>query len=75
MNLKQAREKKERGMTVQEAIEYAASHESQIKSVCVSFLKNNGEIETAYSTDNATELIGVIEQTKHMIIDDALYEE
>lgn len=75
MDIKQAREKKDRGMSVQEAIEYGASNESQIKSVCVAFLKNNGEIEIAYSTDNTTELIGVMEQSKHMILDDALYEE
>lgn len=74
MELKSIRESKERGMSVQEAIDYAQEHELETTEIIIMAVDKEGNIKTAYSTESLTTMLGVMEQTKHMILDAELYE-
>lgn len=74
MDLKTAREKKDRGFTVKEVINEAIKNETETKSIVIMTVSNDGDIETSYSTDNFTGMLGVIEQSKHMMISEECYE-
>lgn len=74
MELKSIRESKERGMSVQEAIDFAQEHEMETNEIIVMAVDKEGNITTVYSTESLTTMIGVMEQTKHMLLDEHLYE-
>lgn len=74
MELKSIRESKERGMSVQEAIDFAQEKELETTEIIVMLVAKDGDIHTAYSTENLTTMIGTMEQVKHMILDAELYE-
>lgn len=73
--LKQAREEKERGLSVKQAIEIALESESEIESIGIVMVKKNKEVEIALSSEDTVELVGMFELGRHFVADTILYPE
>lgn len=67
-NFISAKQKKDRGMSVDEAIKLSLKNE--FTDVVIIGMRDNGEVETIVSTDNDGMMVGLMEISKVSLIDD-----
>lgn len=75
MEFKEAKQKKERGYTVKEAIQEITDNQSDYHDVIVIGVTKDGDIDTAYSVDNTATAIGYLEVVKQDFLDEIRFEE
>lgn len=69
MDFKQAKEKKERGLSVNEAFEEMDQEKQKYKDVVIIGLTTDDQIEFSFSVGNDATAIGVLEVVKQYFID------
>ena len=72
MDIKSYKENKSRGASVKDVIDSLKECEHKTESIAVVVMYSDGEIETAYSTENNVELIGLLDIAKIELTNDIL---
>lgn len=70
MDFVEAKQKKERGLSVNEALEEMNKDKDKYEDVIIIGLNKDREIEFSYSTDNTASAIGYLEVVKQHFIDE-----
>jgi len=72
MDFKQAKQKKERGFSVDEALEEINKEKDKYEDIIIIGVTKDKEIEFSYSTDNNGAAIGYLEVVKQHFIDEII---
>jgi len=70
MNLKEFKQKKERGLSVRGAAQDLLDNADRYESVLIVALDENKQVNTSYSANGTLELVGLAEMAKTMLIED-----
>lgn len=70
MNFIQAKQRKERGFSVDDVAKHFGENKNRYTDVVIVALIDGKHVEAVYSTDNDAKLLGIMEVAKSMIIDE-----
>lgn len=68
MDFNEAKQKKERGVSVKDVIKQALEEADNIETIVLVACLKNGDVETAYSWESSLEAIGMLEVGKTDIL-------
>ncbi|MGF2112686.1 hypothetical protein ACQUEU_00670 [Enterococcus casseliflavus] len=69
MDFNEAKQKKERGMTVRETLENALKVSSETESIVIVRKMKNGDVPTSFSWEGSLEALGMLEVAKADIVE------
>lgn len=69
MDIKDYKQRKERGYSVQQAVDDVARNASKYEAVAIVAVDKNNAIDLNYTCDSNVELVGLLELTQQTIIE------
>lgn len=75
MKFNEAKQKKERGLSVKEAIEEINEKQNDYKDVLIVAVTEDKAIDISYSVDDTVKAIGFLEIVKQSMLDETFYGE
>ena len=73
INFKEKQERRDRGISVNDIVDYINKKKNNIDSIIVLATHKDGEIQASYSLDNDVEAIGILEIAKTELLHGMLY--
>lgn len=67
--IRQCKQKNERGASVEDVVNSFVGNTEHMESIAVVVLYDDGEIDTAFSSDSTLELAGMLEVAKKEVLD------
>lgn len=68
MDFNEAKQKKERGMTVKDVLESSLKHSSETESIVIVRKMKNNDVITSFSWESSLESLGMLEVAKADIV-------
>lgn len=75
MEFKEAKQKKERGISVKDAIDEIGKNQQDYEDVLIVAIADDGAIDISYSVNNTAKAIGFLEILKQSMLEEIFYTE
>lgn len=70
LDFKEAKQKRERGYSVNELVEELNETKQNYDEIIILGITSNKEVDISFSTDNTSSVIGLLEVTKSILVDE-----